>query len=364
MDDAPPGARDLSARGPYAAGVTTARVDASKLMPTLEALGLSPFFTPEVLAQVRDLEVEVWYPADPAANEQAKAVYDLREWMPEADRSRIPADAPTTFTMEAVRDAPLASDGKRPVVLFSHGLGGYRTQTSFLTTHLASWGFIVLAPEHTSRNLGAVLSQEFGEEGSDAQMLAALAWLAAENDRAESRFNGEVDLDQRGVMGHSQGGYAVQELVDGGFLDADAWVAMASFAAPAADIPGLMMGGTADDIAMLDVVEGGFEKVPGTKKRFVAIEGAGHLAFSDICVIGRERGGLLQIAADAGFDIGPLVLRLGQDGCRPADLKVEEAWPVVRYYVTQHLQRALMGLPADEALPAALESLVADERTP
>ena len=40
------------------------------------------------------------------------------------------------------------AQGRFPLVVFSHGYGGLRTQSSFLTAHLASWGFVVAAPDH------------------------------------------------------------------------------------------------------------------------------------------------------------------------------------------------------------------------
>jgi hypothetical protein len=46
--------------------------------------------------------------------------------------------------MAADRDLPPATDGGPfPLVLFSHGSVGYRLQSTFLTTHLASGGFVV-----------------------------------------------------------------------------------------------------------------------------------------------------------------------------------------------------------------------------
>ena len=55
-----------------------------------------------------------------------------------------------------VGDAEVA-DGAFPVVLFSHGFTGIRVQSSFLMSHLASWGMVVVAPEHPSRDLTNVL---------------------------------------------------------------------------------------------------------------------------------------------------------------------------------------------------------------
>ena len=38
---------------------------------------------------------------------------------------------------------------QRPVLVFSHGWGGIRWQSAFLTEHLASHGYVVIAPDHT-----------------------------------------------------------------------------------------------------------------------------------------------------------------------------------------------------------------------
>ena len=42
-------------------------------------------------------------------------------------------------------------------MLFSHGFSGWREQSTFLTTHLASWGFVVASPDFLERGLGAQL---------------------------------------------------------------------------------------------------------------------------------------------------------------------------------------------------------------
>ena len=110
-----------------------------------------------------EVPVEVWYPATAASGQPA--AYDMRNWLPAETREAIPVASPTTFTMNAYRGAA-ALPGSYPIVLFSHGFGGYRLQSSFLMTHLASWGFIVIAPEHPERNITTVLAM--GEIGDDS----------------------------------------------------------------------------------------------------------------------------------------------------------------------------------------------------
>ena len=83
----------------------------------------------------------------------AKATYDLRTYLTAADQGKVPDDAVAPFTMEAYTELPAAEPEGQPfpLVLFSHGFCGYRQQSSFLTTTIASWGFVVAAPTHRSR---------------------------------------------------------------------------------------------------------------------------------------------------------------------------------------------------------------------
>src|SRR5690348_5730962 len=92
----------------------------------------------------RPVPVELWYPAtddhagrdvDPATRD----TYDLLPGFPPA-------------WQEAVRDArPHA--GRHPLVMFSHGYGGHRRQSTFLCTHLASHGYVVAAVDHTGNTI-------------------------------------------------------------------------------------------------------------------------------------------------------------------------------------------------------------------
>ena len=118
--------------GPYAAGVTTLDMDG--------------------------VPVEVWYPVDATSVAgKPKDVYHIRDSLPQAVQALIPESVNPPFTEDAYRDVPATADGPFPLVLFSHGFAGIRLQSTFLTTHLAQWGFVVASPEFESRNLASVL---------------------------------------------------------------------------------------------------------------------------------------------------------------------------------------------------------------
>lgn len=77
--------------------------------------------------------VQVWYPTN--ATDGAAASYD----------------GLTLGTSQM--GGPAECQTPRPVVVFSHGNGGIRYQSVFLTDHLASHGWIVVAPDHIGNTL-------------------------------------------------------------------------------------------------------------------------------------------------------------------------------------------------------------------
>ena len=129
-----------SEAGPYRVGVTTLQLAKGPL-------------------------VEVWYPAVDGGT--GTDSYDVRDYVPEAIRALLTADVPAGYEYAADRDATVAA-GQFPVVLFSHGYTGIRVQSTFLTSHLASWGMIVVSPEHPSRDLTNVLGGTASGDRADS----------------------------------------------------------------------------------------------------------------------------------------------------------------------------------------------------
>lgn len=79
----------------------------------------------------RTLRLALWYPTD--ATDGDEVLYG----------GLLPADG-------VLGDVPLTeAEAPRPVVVFSHGNTSFAEQSHFLTTFLASHGFVVAAPDHT-----------------------------------------------------------------------------------------------------------------------------------------------------------------------------------------------------------------------
>jgi len=298
--------------------------------------------------------VEVWYPADPGAGAGlSRDVYDLRDWLPQEVADEITDKKALLHVTDAYRDVP-ASTGRFPVVLFSHGLGGYRSQSSFLMTHLATWGFVVVAPEHPERGLAAVLGNQQLGDNSAAALLDALELLKGEDALKGGRLEGRLDFDHVAISGHSMGGGAV--LVDAPDPRIHAWFTLATVASGSAPgKPSLMMAGAEDNVAVIDQVRKEYER-KATPKRFAVIARAGHLAFTDICTIGRDSGGLFGLAQKSGVQIPSMLVTIGTDGCGQNNLPAEEGWPVIDHFVTAHLRAAFSMDDAPRGLDAATAS--------
>jgi predicted dienelactone hydrolase len=136
--------------GPYAVGTTTMQWrDADRPEPA----------TPKDDADRRIVVAQLWYPATDAPAGSQRSLY-LGRTLGEADEvgqglSEL-LGVPTLFVDEAIRgksnatvDAPVIPGQDRfPVVLFSPGLGGVRTQNTAWAEDLASRGYVVVALDH------------------------------------------------------------------------------------------------------------------------------------------------------------------------------------------------------------------------
>ncbi|KQW48792.1 hypothetical protein ASC77_08650 [Nocardioides sp. Root1257] len=348
------GPKSFATRGPFAVGETTL-----KLPPTGSA-------------------VEVWYPSRKAdARGKRPSRYDVVDALPPSYQDLVPDGASVTYPSGGVRGLPVAG-GRFPLVVFSHGYAGFPTQSSFLTSWLASWGFVVAAPDHPNRDLAAAMSFSASNDGDpDVKDLRRTITLMGALDRAaRGRFSGHVDTALVGAVGHSAGGSAVEALaaVDkrvttfvglagasvGALSDGSAGGARSKVPHQ----PGLLMAGTSDGIVTKDRMVAAYDRLRDPKR--LVLVGGGHHAFSDLCEIGAGQGGLLAIADLLHLPVPPSFEALATDGCKPPALPPTEAWPAVRQTVVAHLRhefgfdRSRKGL---RGLVAAYPGVVSGNRT-
>ncbi|MFF5290673.1 alpha/beta hydrolase family protein [Paractinoplanes globisporus] len=144
--------RGLLAAGlavPLATAAGAGRVVAAPARLTLPApTGPHPVGTVSLHLADRDTMAGVWYPAAPGARRHPRA-----PWMPAAplralleDNGFDPGVAAGPLT--SGREGAPALPGRHPVILFSHGAGGHRSEATVVVQELASHGYVVATVDH------------------------------------------------------------------------------------------------------------------------------------------------------------------------------------------------------------------------
>ncbi|WP_245931665.1 dienelactone hydrolase family protein [Actinokineospora auranticolor] len=197
-------------------------------------------FTPDPQDR-RTVVVQLWYPAQASPADVPRAQYLGRT----EDEARIVAEAlaggvglpgflfdgvPRART-HAVPDAPVAGEGGRfPIVLFSPGSSGVRTQNTAWAEELASHGYVVAALDHPYDSAAVVLADgrtistatvSSGDRDEDDRL--AEDWTAiraADLGFALTKLEslgadplaGRLDTGRVAATGHSMGGAAALQV--------------------------------------------------------------------------------------------------------------------------------------------------------
>jgi predicted dienelactone hydrolase len=209
-----------------------------------------------------------------------------------------------------------ANDGTtHPLVLFSHGWSGCKTQSGHLMEALAAEGMLVMAPDH--RDHGCVTrlrlrfsvppelanpagwkDDRFADRGEDIEDLLTAV-------RSHADYAAQIDPGRIALVGHSLGGYTVLGLAGawpGWKLDdIAAVVALAPYAGTfekageldEVETPMLFEAGEADIISERPMVKAVFERAKAPRC-MVVYPGAGHLAWVDAAELPAELSGLAQ----------------------------------------------------------------------
>jgi predicted dienelactone hydrolase len=200
-----------------------------------------------------------------------------------------------------------------PVIVFSHGYSGCNTQSTFLMEALAHAGYLVVAPNHADARCGSAMKDwypgKYAGSHPEEPFGRPMTWSdATYKDRGEDirnvldavfrsgSFQGvTVDAARVGIAGHSLGGYTALGV-------AGAWpswkdkrigavLALSPYCNPFVaagtlghlDVPVMYQGGTRDFGITPEVkkLDGAYDASP-VPKYFVNLEGAGHLAWTNL----------------------------------------------------------------------------------
>ena len=297
----------------------------------------------------RTIEVNVWYPAAEAGDGMSYRVGGV-------------VSVPTEGADQGLGVAA----GSFPVAVYSHGNGGVGLLAYPYGEHLASHGWIVVAPDHTGNTALDFLgggADPFVRSSLDRpnDLSAVLDWV----DEASTEVAAAGDTGQTLVFGHSFGGYttlalagatptlerlarggcpdpenpscallddpAVQAAFEAGFADprVDAIVPQAPAigsldpaSITALDLPVMLQSGRLDRTTTQETsAEPTWAALDGTQDLWVEMPRGGHFTFLSIC-----------------DDLSPELLEAFQpdapdDGCNEEFIPAADALPALEAYV-------------------------------
>lgn len=192
------------------------------------------WFTDE-LDDLREILVQLWYPAQASDDADAASYIDHVNLRAEAigEQVGLPAFMLKHLNLVTTHASTNASaqDGVFPLIIFSHGLGGTRTQNTVLMEELASHGYAVAAIDHPfDANMTVFPENEKNGRPKIADYRSAIPdgtadslWLEIRNRQLNTRVadvvftlnqlesiptpvHERIDFGRVGIAGHSFGG--------------------------------------------------------------------------------------------------------------------------------------------------------------
>lgn len=294
------------------------------------------------------LRTEIWYPAV-AGTEQGKPrkTYDLREYLPQQYAKNIPDDAAPFQECDCYDHLPLDTEnGPYPVIVFIHGFASFRTQSTIHNTHWASRGFVVISADHPNIQLRDILSDLFLRfRATQAQDAVDIIRKLQHPDGELSFLANHIDMNRVGVSGHSAGATAASKL--GSVPGVRVAVLMSGREANTGEYirSVLILGAENDAITPYSGQINAYESSAIAVKRLVGIANSGHMAFTEMCTLLEDQGGILAFAKRYGVPVSNLFETLGSDGCDPSQTPPEDGWEIINYTATSVFEETLQCAP-------------------
>jgi len=218
----------------------------------------------------RALKTDIWYPTD-------------------TDKGAI------SQALGGILNAPLSDSAVAlPLLIFSHGSCGFPGQSLFLTSLMASHGFIVAAPPHPGNeifdypNCGTPAQQADSFFNREPDITFVIDSLLQLNTDPTSFLYGAIDPTRIGMSGHSFGGQTTLRVcaddarVIAGLALAPALMPLQALV-PNIRVPMMVQGGSLDSVTpFADNTQATYDLL-SAPKYLLEIENTGHLAFSDGC---------------------------------------------------------------------------------
>ena len=185
----------------------------------------------------RELMVQLWYPSEQKTTEEAEPYIRDVSAITQGLEHALSFPAWTLSHLGLVKthaysNIPLSSaEQKYPILIFSHGMTGFRSQNTFQVEELASYGYIVVGIDHPydaaatvypdGREILIQTHNLSGFEGLDEHMPLWTKDVSFILDRLEQLnrqdeqdlFTGRLDLDRIGMFGHSYGGATAAQML-------------------------------------------------------------------------------------------------------------------------------------------------------
>ena len=212
---------------------------------------------------LRDLDVELWYPASRDAPGAGQALVDFAlDDEQSASLAALIADAPDDCVRKQTASdaAPALADipGPWPTLVFSHCHGCARFSSFSIAEHLASHGFLVAAVDHPGSTifdqdmLPPLDVQTRSERVADVTRVID-ALLDPANTELPADFVGLADPERFGMYGHSFGAVTTGAILQ----DDDRVQAGVAIAAPVENplLPGVMTAAIDEPLMLMVAVE-------------------------------------------------------------------------------------------------------------
>ena len=303
-------------------------------------VGHTEFDIVDAIRANRTLPLDVWYPVDATDWTGTFAVYALLAGLgPISDLART--------------DSIVSNSGPWPLIVFSHGFGGLNVQSTHLCEHLASHGFIVVAPEHTG-NTQADMSSPDPAADRYPDVAFVIDSMAQKNTTPADPFFGRVDTTDVGVAGHSYGGLTATMMASGFGTDPPDTRVTAIMPVAASNgilsdaqltsvtIPTLLMVGTLDGLQSETIRS--FNLMSSAPNLFrVDVIGANHTHFANVCDIGDWLISI-GIPKENWESVGAgALIPIYEATCEPPAFSIDEATRIQNLYAAALFRRHLLG---------------------